>query len=432
MAPSLGVLAGACAAVSLTACLAAPHRGGEDGGGEDDGGGRPDALRLGGSYHTHCAIRSGGALYCWGAGGAGQLGDGAALDRDNAVPVLDESSQPLTGVRAVTGGLDHSCAIVGDGTVRCWGSNDLGQLGDGGSQNTMQVETSVVGVTGAAELSAFGPHTCALISGGGVLCWGSDIDGELGNDGVGGPVPESFPMEDAAGLIDDAIAVATGHHHSCAVRADGRVWCTGLNAQGQLGRYSGEAFECSRDIPRVLETAAGEYLEGASQVAGGFRQSCAITGATVECWGDPRCGQLGDGTEITACLAPTGEVCDDEGSSPPVQVDLGVFASCSPIQIGAGEDFACVLCAEGTVGCWGAGTRGRLGNGLESSSSSAVLVAGIEQVEEISVGAQSACARVAGGEVYCWGEGSEGQLGNGVSGAPVFSTSPVPVIGLPP
>jgi alpha-tubulin suppressor-like RCC1 family protein len=245
-------------------------------------------------------------------------------------------------------------------------------------------------------------------------------------------VVEPVQMLDGAAPIDDALALSSGDYHTCVVRSDRRVWCTGRNAQGQLGRGPTEEFECSRGMPRPVETGEGEYLEGASQVAGGFRSSCAIVGDQVFCWGDPRCGQLGDGTGVLACDAPTTDPCDDEGSSPPVAVALGNIAPCAPVQIGAGQDFACALCMDGRVACWGDGERGKLGNDDVTGSTAPVEVFGIDDAIEIAIGYKSSCALLANDDVVCWGDGSEGQLGNGSIGAGVFSAQPVPVIGLPP
>ncbi|HEU5057589.1 MAG TPA: hypothetical protein VFU21_13740, partial [Kofleriaceae bacterium] len=225
--------------------------------------------------------------------------------------------------------------------------------------------------------------------------------------------------------------VASGHFHTCLVRADQRVWCTGLNAAGQLGRHEGEAFECTRRLPRALQTADDTYLEGASQVAAGEWQSCAIVDEEVFCWGDPRCGQLGDGN-LDACPGRTEEQCDDEGSSPPVPVALADVAPCTPVQIGAGEDYGCVLCSEGHVGCWGYNAWGKLGNGETVDSGSPVPVVGVEDAVEIAVGLSTACALLAGGDVVCWGDGREGELGNGEIGDGTWSSEPVAVVGLPP
>lgn len=429
MARRLGVLAGRLAAIALTAgCLSSPPDATSSPG---DAGPEP-IRRLARPHNSHCAIRGAGALFCWGAGDGGQLGDGTGDDRAEPVAVLDGSDEPLTGVVAVTTGRNHGCAVTSDRGVTCWGSNGTGQLGDGGTATTLRAETRVVGAEQVAMLSTFGPHTCAVDLDGGVWCWGRNDNGELGNNGLAEESLTATPMLDANVPLEGATDVGAGEYHTCLVRSDQRVWCAGLNDAGQLGRYPGEDFECSRKLPRALEVLEGTYLEGASQVAGGVGLSCAVVGDTVFCWGDPRCGQLGDGSDSNACLARSATICDDEGATPPVAVALGAVAPCEPVQIGAGQDYACALCAEGQVACWGDGSLGRLGDGLELSSATPVRVAGVENAVEIAVGFRSACALLAGGDVVCWGNGEEGQLGNGDIGLEVYSPVPVTVVGLPP
>jgi alpha-tubulin suppressor-like RCC1 family protein len=430
VARRLGVLAGRLAAIALTAgCLSSPPDATSPPG---DGGPPPEPIRrLARPHNSHCAIRGGGALFCWGAGDGGQLGDGAGDDRAEPVAVLDGSDEPLTGIVAVATGRNHSCAVTSDREVTCWGSNGTGQLGDGGTATTLRAETRVVGAERIAMLSTFGPHTCAADLDGGVWCWGRNDNGELGNGGLAEESLTAGRMLDTDGSIEDAIDVGAGEYHTCLVRSDQRVWCAGLNDAGQLGRFAGEDCECSRKLPRAVEVIEGTYLELASQVAGGVGLSCALVGDAVFCWGDPRCGQLGDGSD-TGCAERSAVVCDDEGASPPVAVELDAVAPCEAIQIGAGEDYACALCAEGQVACWGQGAFGQLGDGQGMSSATPVRVAGIEDAVEIAVGFRTACALRAGGEVLCWGDGQEGQLGNGDIGAALISPAPVSVVGLPP
>ena len=431
MAPSLGGFAGAVAAVALTAaCLDAPPSATAPG--EDAGESEMPVGRLGGSYNALCAIQSGGALFCWGAGNGGQLGDGLATDSGSPVAVLDGAGEPLTGVLAVTTGINHGCAVMADRSVACWGSNGNGQLGDDGTTTRLRAETRVIGVEDAAQVSAYGPHTCALDRAGAVWCWGRNDHGELGEGGTVEEWRTAVAMRDEAATITDAVAISAGFHHTCAVRSGERVWCTGLNDTAQLGRYPGEPFECTRDLPRALEIADDDYLVGASQVAGGVAHSCALVGETVFCWGDPRCGQLGDGVTDAPCVARTPTSCDEESWSAPVVVTLDEVAPCEPVQIGAGEDYACALCGEGHIACWGSGALGQLGDGQAATGPTPVRVEGIERAVELAVATATACARLDNDEVHCWGAGSEGQLGNGTIGEGVFSATPVRVMGLPP
>jgi len=178
-----------------------------------------------GAYHT-CALTGNGALRCWGRNDSGQLGDGTYSSSSTARLV-----DGLTGVAAVSGGGAHTCAVLSDGTVRCWGENRYGQVGDGMTGTTVTTPVEVVGMTGAVDVSAGWGHTCALLADGSVQCWGHNEFGQLG-DGTTTDRATPVPVSGLTG----AVAVTAGWwHHSCALLRDGTVRCWGANEWGQLG-----------------------------------------------------------------------------------------------------------------------------------------------------------------------------------------------------
>jgi alpha-tubulin suppressor-like RCC1 family protein len=247
-----------------------------------------------GGYHT-CALLSSGAVKCWGRNNRGQLGDGTTTNRSAAVNVGG-----LAGAIAVSaGGSDlqggHTCALTGAGGAKCWGRNDLGQLGDGTTSDRHQ-PTDVAGLgSGTAEVHAGRYHSCARTNSGAVKCWGWNISGQLGN---GTTTTSNVPV-DVIGLQSDVTSLAAGGLHSCATSANGGARCWGANTSGQLG--DGTTSMRSKPVS-VLQTPGGPPLLGIGAVAAGGSlltdgHTCAVmTAGGIKCWGLNGSGQVGDGT----------------------------------------------------------------------------------------------------------------------------------------
>jgi alpha-tubulin suppressor-like RCC1 family protein len=241
------------------------------------------AISAGGN-HT-CALTDEGAVKCWGFNISGQLGDGSVTDRNVPVDVSGLSS----GAVAISAGGDHTCALTSVGAVKCWGKNDWGQLGDG----TVHDRVSPVSVTnlssGVAAISAGRSHSCALTIAGAVLCWGSNLEGQVGG-GTGGVIQTPVPV---LGLSSGVFAIAAGGAHTCALTNAGGVKCWGYNASGQLG----DGTRISRRAPVDVSSIPSGAV---SIVSSGVRFSCAqIINGAVKCWGSNDYGQLGDGSTRT-------------------------------------------------------------------------------------------------------------------------------------
>jgi len=348
-----------------------------------------------GYYHT-CAVTSAGALLCWGSNTSGQLGDGTTTNRSAPVAVTGLAS----GVTAVSAGFLHTCALTAGGGVRCWGANNAGQLGDGTTTNRL-APVAVTGLaSGVAAVSVNGSHSCALTSGGAVLCWGSNTSGQLGD----GSTTNRALAVAVTGLSAGVTSVSAGGSHTCALTASGSAMCWGSNTNGRLG----DGTTTSRSVP----TMASGMSSGVGVVAAGGAHTCTLTtGGAMSCWGSNMYGQLGDGTTTDRWTAVA--VTD---------LTSGMAAASS------GGGHTCVITDGGTLQCWGWNAYGQVGDGTLTSRTTAMTVIGLAGgVVTVAGGTYHSCALTTAGGVQCWGGNSTGQLGNGTT---VNQVMPVAVTGL--
>jgi alpha-tubulin suppressor-like RCC1 family protein len=238
------------------------------------------ATAVSAGFSHSCAITSAGALLCWGYNGSGQLGDDTTIDHSTPQNVLGLSS----GIAAVTGGGSHTCAIDGAGGALCWGENGSGQLGDG-STTDRDTAVDVVGLgSGVTAIAAGTSHTCAITSGGGVKCWGSNASGQLGD---GTTTNRTTPVQ-VSGLTS-VNTVAAGLYHTVANKSDGTAWSWGYNVYGQLG----DGTTTNRSAPVQVSSLTGIT----AIAAGGFHSVARKNDGSVWTWGSNSDGQLGDGTQ---------------------------------------------------------------------------------------------------------------------------------------
>lgn len=240
-----------------------------------------DAVEVAAGAQHSCALRQNGNIKCWGHGYFHQLGTGQAQESDVPLDVT-----VVTGATSIAAGSDHNCAIVAGGEVRCWGRNHYGQLGTAAVPDDPGVATavSVPGIANAIQIVAGERHTCALIEGGSVQCWGHGGYGQLGN---GATADSAAPVSTG---IAGAVEIASGYIHTCARFADGSMSCWGYNYDGELA--DGNAPNAS-----AVPVATGG-IDTASQVALGAVHSCAVVKSdpfNIKCWGHGNFGQLGDG-----------------------------------------------------------------------------------------------------------------------------------------
>ncbi len=239
-----------------------------------------------GDSHT-CALMLSGAVKCWGNGASGQLGNGSESARLEPVNVTDLGGVAL----AITAGNYHTCALTSQGGVKCWGSGLDGQLGNSETDNQL-VPVDVAGLgSDVLSISAGDSHTCALMSTGTAKCWGNGNSGRLGNNDV---VNQLVPVE-VVGLTSGLLSLAAGGLHSCAVTSSGGAKCWGYGFSGQLGNNStSDAL-----VPVDVLVLSGEVVA----LATGFVHTCALlSNGAMKCWGNGSGGKLGNsftGNELT-------------------------------------------------------------------------------------------------------------------------------------
>ncbi len=398
---------------------------------------------------------------------AGDGRDGASSD-GGTEGGKDGGPDVGTGFVSISVG-DHACGVTGDGRVACWGSNELAQVAPGSDAGVLYAPEFVKGVTDAKQVSVAQRTSCALLGNGKVKCWGvlgnapipvqtiqaaggGDLIGVeavdlgfgpggysgagalvvlkmasggaqcLGSDDMGGcstgaplvsatPTPMlSAPATPFAGVVD----VAAGESgFSCTVVAGGVVRCSG-NVPRADG-VSGGVFLAST----AKVTGGATNFTGAANVAAGYQHACAVQAAdrgVVNCWGANNFGQLGIATP---------------GVDYPeyVQGPVGGLTG-KVMNLSAGYQHSCVSLDNGTAQCWGYGGNGQLGQGQKISSTTAVTVQGLpggKVVRSVSAGFQVSCATMTDGTGYCWGKGDKGQLGDGMgqqSDIPVQVSAP--------
>ena len=278
----------------------------------------------------NCIILDDGSVSCWGNNSNGQLGDGTTTNRDSPTTVTS-LGDGRTAIDIAAGNY-HTCVILDNGSVSCWGDNSAGQLGDGTYQN-QTTPTLVADLGGnAIEIAAGRLHTCVILDDGSVSCWGSNFAGQLG-DGTG--AERNVPTQtDSLGENVTAVNIATGVYHTCVVLNDGTVSCWGDNEYNALG-WSNWSTAREEFSPRLTESLGPGRT--AVILNAGLDFTCAILDdGSVSCWGRSRGNLLGDGNNSQQDF-PT----------------LTTVIQQRAIYITAGEIGICVILEDNTFTCWG-------------------------------------------------------------------------------
>jgi len=350
-----------------------------------------------GAAHT-CVVGLDGTVRCWGA--AGLVGDGTLALRVTPVAVTLDSVTPNMSVTAIAAGLMHTCALSNFGQVSCWGQNERGELGLGTTTAMLQpVQVEALGAD-AVQIAAGDAHTCALLITGRVVCWGVNDQFQLG----AGASAEALTPVAVADLADGIRDVSAGAGHTCVVVASGQVHCWGGNAHGQLGT----------GIASAAPVAKPQHVPGLPEpmmmVRAGRFHTCAVSAqGEVWCWGRGGQGALGDDTSLDR-LAPV--KCK---GLPETAVALAV-----------GDGSTCAVLSGGATYCWGRNDVGQLGDQSRIPRSAPTAIEGLES-RNVALGAGYACVVTLAHHAMCWGRNEQGQLGDGSTQA---RDVPARVVGL--
>lgn len=367
-------------------------------------------------YDFSCALMTDQTVRCWGAGDSGQLGQGAADLTDHKTPVTVKGLTGVTKLSASVAYVGHVCALLGDQTVRCWGSGANGVLGNGDTANSpvpVQVlKAAATPFTLIKDISTGQNVTCLLDTTGTPWCWGLQLEGSVG-DGIQTNTSRLFPIAVTGGAAGSS-SIWVGYGHACltttATNTSG-VKCWGSNTNLAIGIAGGGNYATAQTLAGFA-TANGTLA--APIVAGGSGDtSCVITNtSTLACWGNNGTHQLGrNGT--TADSATPGNVCRTSTTPCTLAADLLTGVK----NFGLGERHACAV-TDTFVRCWGRGNHGELGDGNLADHTLTNAMTGPSlptAAKQIAVGGYHTCVLLADQTVQCWGWNGNGQLGNGLS-----------------
>ena len=349
----------------------------------------PPAMAITAGWHHTCALFKNGSVRCWGRNHKGQLGDGGPIVF-GASSVKPAPVTGLTDTKALEAGEDQTCALLSNGSIKCWGGNESGQLGIGSVPPTASSTPLLVTELNDAETVAAGRQsTCAVDASGDVHCWGQNYLADLQ-----GSYQEKYKLSPwKVPGISFADAVDVGGSHACARKTNNTVLCWGWDGSGQVG--DGGDIE-PNDFQNTPTQVSG--LTNAADIFLGDQHSCVVTpgGAAAKCWGDSEYGQLGE-------PIPT------DRATPIVVPGLDNVK-----KIASGGHHTCALLTDGSVQCWGANNFGQIGTGAQSGGivETPTSVVGVSGATDIAAGYNHTCAVLSNGYISCWGQNAYGQLGD--------------------
>ena len=339
-----------------------------------------DVSLAAGRKHT-CALLGDGKVECWGDNSANQLGGDTGVNyRATPQQVLD-----LTNVKAISAGGTHTCALLEDGGVECWGKNYYKQLGVDtleDSATSTATPQQVGDLADVKAISAGGTHTCALLVGI-VKCWGANFAKQLGVD-TGGDL--ATPQQ--VGDLTNVKAISVGGWHTCALLEDKTVKCWGSNNYKQLGVDTGGDLATPQQVGVATPQQVLDLTNVKAISVGGWHTCALLEDKTVKCWGSNNKFQLGGDTGVNYRATPQ---------------QVGDLADVKAIS--AGEYHTCALLEDKTVKCWGDTLP-------EDATATATpqQVGDLADVKAISAGGTHTCALLVG-IVKCWGRNDKFQLG---------------------
>jgi len=361
------------------------------------------------NYRHSCGIQQGGELFCWGLNDQGQLGDGTTTRRLRPTAVRYEGASPL--VNQVSTGYHNTCIVTDANRVMCWGDGTYGQNGigsystDGTEFDQKRPKEVLLSWDVNATMVSTGKNfACALIDDGAVRCWGQNNLGQLGM-GSTSPAYSGLPQEVQLPVGRFALSIDAVEDHACAVLDDGSMYCWGHHKYGNMG--TGQLLTSTNSYistPIPVELPPGKRV---SLMAVGNEHSCAVMiDDSLWCWGRNYYGEVGNGNIATE---------NSEIELYPVEVDVQYYAPI--VALSAGYRSTCSLHDDGMLNCWGWNNEGQVGDGLsnDQSTPTTIQLEGSTEATWISSGYESTCATGSDGSAQCWGKNDYGRLGDGTT-----------------
>jgi len=286
----------------------------------------------------------------------------------------------------VYAGTRSACAILSDDSMRCWGDNTYGQLGDG-TTTSSHVPVSVAGGHSWQTADVGNGGVCAITTDGDLYCWGANDYGQLGNGTDGYGSVESSPVR--VGTESDWIAVTGFNETFCGLREGGSAWCWGYGGNGEIG----QGGYANQNVPTRVIFSDDTDSTGFVSVDAGLSLVCGVTGdGKLWCWGFDQAGAIG--------ASPTAGCCVTKASQ--------VGSAVTWTSVATGFISACARTAAGAASCFGWNAFGQLGDGT-TADNGLVAVSGSHLWDDIGLGVTHACG-IDNGRLYCWGENSSGKI----------------------
>ncbi|MFJ7779373.1 RCC1 domain-containing protein [Streptomyces yangpuensis] len=334
----------------------------------------------------------------WGDNAKGQLGNGSTLTQQTPSAVIGIARDDVRELSAGGGGTDanpFAVALLRDGTVKSWGANTTGQLGNG-TTTDQPFPTTVATLSGVSAISAGANHVLA-VKAGRVLAWGSNAKKQLGT-GLDPANPSKTPV--SVQSLDKVMDVGAGCDFSVALRQDGTVWTWGSGANGRLGTGA----TADRDTPQKVAD-----LTDVESISVGCDHVLALTAdGALKAWGKNAEGQLGNDST-------------DDSDKP---VDVTYLDAVAKVFATSASGFA--VLDDGSVAGWGKNTDGQLGDGTKANRTTPVPLDHLNGVQDVAGGADFTIAALDNGSVISWGVNATGQLGDGSTNTPPSTTTALP------
>jgi alpha-tubulin suppressor-like RCC1 family protein len=353
-----------------------------------------------------CALDDGGVAYCWGDNSAGQLGTGTTASAQSPISVVRSGALQGKTLTSISVGATYTCATDSVGAAYCWGQNDVGQLGNGSTTNSLSpVAVQVTGALASKSLisiSAGSNSTCAIDSEGLAYCWG--MTGAYPSLSEQNNSPKAVTT---TGVLKGKVIkqISIGLYTTCAVDTQGSAYCWGSNTNGSLGNST-----TTDSATPVAVTTAQKF----ATISVGNNFACGVTTtSTVSCWGQNSNGQLGT-NNTTQYLVPTNAYSSSSLAGKTVN------------SVSAGFTSTCVVDTAGGAYCSGANTAGKLGNNSTAASLqlTTVVAPSVELAfKQLSTQRDLSCGIAENDRLYCWGDNSRYGLGTG-SSAPASTGIP--------